>query len=363
MDKMRLHLAEKRDKITRSLNLHKGLLSALWRLPAEVLSEIFVHCLPQTEYLEISLNSAPVLLTRICRRWREIAVGTSSLWCRLIVDCGRDWQQAASCYDLWLKRSRGRPVALKLEGIEDDATVATKLRSLLQPYRNQISSLLISHDIKAPERLLQNLPALQQLTMFASIRTSHYQPAVAECISQLSFTVRSLRLIWGYVSDFQHLCSFNPVWTNLTNVEIGVSNAHTFIYLLQLCVNLSSITIGIPCRDWSEDVVLVALEPFTHTQLRSWSISGSVWATPNSLPDLFNSLSLPNLRVLDACDVDMLWWPHEEFKTFLARSNCSLERLLVPGRVMIGEQKAEYITLIPSLEVVVDTRVPRGYLR
>ncbi|KAG1738475.1 hypothetical protein EDB19DRAFT_1982912 [Suillus lakei] len=65
-------LVEKKDKITQSIDLHKRLVSALWRLPTEVLSHIFLYCLPKDKYLSPAPQLAPILLTRICRRWREI---------------------------------------------------------------------------------------------------------------------------------------------------------------------------------------------------------------------------------------------------------------------------------------------------
>ncbi|KAG1747731.1 uncharacterized protein EDB91DRAFT_42704 [Suillus paluster] len=68
-------LVEKKDRIIQSIDLHEGFISALWRLPTEVLSQIFDHCPP--EFSELSRPSkleALMLLTRICRRWREIVV-------------------------------------------------------------------------------------------------------------------------------------------------------------------------------------------------------------------------------------------------------------------------------------------------
>ncbi|KIK33520.1 hypothetical protein CY34DRAFT_38321, partial [Suillus luteus UH-Slu-Lm8-n1] len=71
----------KRDKI-RSVNLHEGLGPAISRLPAELLSEIFTHTLPPFDgFLPPSKLRPPILLTRVCRRWREVAVGTPNLWC------------------------------------------------------------------------------------------------------------------------------------------------------------------------------------------------------------------------------------------------------------------------------------------
>jgi len=51
-------------------------------------------CLPQDKYLSSASKLASVLLIRICRRWRDVAVGTPILWYRLFVDVyDRDWQQ------------------------------------------------------------------------------------------------------------------------------------------------------------------------------------------------------------------------------------------------------------------------------
>ncbi|KAG1777001.1 hypothetical protein EV702DRAFT_930874, partial [Suillus placidus] len=61
-------LTKQKGKIISSITLHKRLVSPLWRLPTEVLSHIFVHCLPEDKYLSPASKLTPVLLTRICRQ-------------------------------------------------------------------------------------------------------------------------------------------------------------------------------------------------------------------------------------------------------------------------------------------------------
>ncbi|KAG2033801.1 hypothetical protein BDR03DRAFT_871241, partial [Suillus americanus] len=73
-------LVDKQDKITQSMNSHKRLVSSLWDLPTEILSQIFVYCLPEDSHLSLAQNQAPVLLTRICRKWRDAAVDMPNLW-------------------------------------------------------------------------------------------------------------------------------------------------------------------------------------------------------------------------------------------------------------------------------------------
>jgi len=129
--------------------LRRGYESALSHLPVEVLCQIFVLCLPaEIHHFRISSNLAPILLTRICRRWREVAVTTPSLWSRLYVNVlpdREDWRKATLCYSLWLQRSRERPLSLAIHCSQNG--VPAKLQRLLQPYKTRITSLqLLSED-------------------------------------------------------------------------------------------------------------------------------------------------------------------------------------------------------------------------
>ncbi|KAJ7166753.1 hypothetical protein C8R46DRAFT_876343, partial [Mycena filopes] len=48
-------------------------------LPVEITGEIFMRCLPEFP-AHPSGTIAPMLLTRICRQWRNIACSTPRLW-------------------------------------------------------------------------------------------------------------------------------------------------------------------------------------------------------------------------------------------------------------------------------------------
>ncbi|KAG1747856.1 uncharacterized protein EDB91DRAFT_47548 [Suillus paluster] len=343
--KLHQQLVDQKDRIIQSLDLHKRFGSALWRLPTEVLSHIFVFCLPEVKYLSPASKLAPMLLTRICRRWREVAVGMPSLWCMLRtveVDHG-DWQRQAFCYDSWLKRSRGRPLSLALKCVANDTT---DLRSLLQPYINQISSLSIyfSREADQPHLFLNDLPELQELTII----TLH-GPAIShisQCISQLPFTLISLKFIW-LLFDIKLLSSFTPVWAHLTHVKITVDQPNAFHHLLQLGPNLSSLTIQIPYGSYQTQ----AFEPITHTKLQSLRITLTDGPDMRrQLPDLLDALSLPSLRALEVWRTRR--WAHKQFKAFLERSKCPLKSLIFGTEEMTtDEQRAEYLALIPSLRV------------
>jgi hypothetical protein len=357
IDRIKTHrqqLVEKHDEIIQCMTLHRGYTSALWRLPVEVLSQIFVHCLPpETDHFQVSQKLAPIVLTRICRRWRDIVVNMPSLWCRLFVTI-RPWQRVSPWYDLWLMRSRERPISLAIHCFPDSSA---NLRSLLHPYSTRISSLQIILDddtIALPKLLFKHFPALQEITLEwrRGSYESYDETAIVQFISRLPCSLRDLRLQGIMANPFSF--STCNVWAHLTNVKITVHRLHEFIQLLQLCPNLSSLDIGLSYQS----AVAQPLEPFSHANLQSLSIAcPRLWST--SRPDLFNALTLPNLRVLEARYLGVL--PHEEFKAFLVRSGCPLECLILGrGVMMTDEQRAECMTLIPSLDVAYDESAMLG---
>ncbi|KAG2364130.1 hypothetical protein BDR07DRAFT_1402437 [Suillus spraguei] len=70
-------LVERKEKIIQSMSFHKGLKS-VWRLPTGVLSQIFHQCLPEDKYSSSAPKLAPMLLTRICRPWTDVAADMPS---------------------------------------------------------------------------------------------------------------------------------------------------------------------------------------------------------------------------------------------------------------------------------------------
>jgi hypothetical protein len=335
-------------RVTRSMTSHKR----PWCFPNELLCQIFVRCLPETDCPRLELNLAPILLTRICRRWKEVAVGIPTLWCRLSVEVrDRPWQpHAAFCYDTWLKRSRGRPLSLALICSGDDIP---NIRRLLQPYMNRIFSL--SLDIEPRRRgtdlLWQDLPALRELDIRMYLTNDN--------LLHWPFNLRSLKLSDSRWSQ-ECYALVNPlVWAHLTDVQIIVCDTvYACIPLLRSAPNLSSLEITFYFELGLIWDIPTGSEPLTHRNLRTLFVdidfrkiflfAGAPQTDP--LLGLFKILTLPNLRQLQIRRV-VVGWPHEEFKAFLARSNCPLDSVTFGAGVTTTEQRAEYFLLIPGVVV------------
>ncbi|KAG2118408.1 hypothetical protein DEU56DRAFT_918878 [Suillus clintonianus] len=352
--KLRRRLLEQEDEIIESQHTHRRPVSTLWHFPTEILSLIFVYCLPDDKYMLPHPEKAPVLLTRVCRRWREVAVDMPGLWCKLSM--GHKFQRSAACCDSWLERTQGHPLSLAFWRGRNNHWIES--RSLLQPYITQVTSLALLSDSGASLPVVTDFIALEELTIFAD--TYHPMLDVAHSISQSPPTLRSFNIPRPRF-ELESFSDFKPaLWANLTNVQITVDQPHTISHLLYLCPDLTSLLVGISFN------AKQVLEPFTHTKLRSLSIVSGGWNRGGAIVDLawglFDAVSLPELRALEVHYVQP--WPHEGFKAFLTRSNCPLESLIFgPGVMTTDEQRAEYVALIHSLQVVVDHMRPNDYFQ
>ncbi|KAE9387684.1 hypothetical protein BT96DRAFT_1025784 [Gymnopus androsaceus JB14] len=158
------------------------------RLPIEILTEVFLHCVP-TNYDTPPVclaREAPLVLTSICREWRLVALNTPRLWCFPRFRLPQPTSMAAEGsarqqigIELWLKRSGSLPLSLSLcpsrFGFENDISNSEPnhnafrvLRSILQHcYRIvelTIFSLRGMHDLLRYMSVTKiRLPALQTI--------------------------------------------------------------------------------------------------------------------------------------------------------------------------------------------------------
>lgn len=350
-------LVRQKNKINESVNLPKGLASPVCRLPSEVLSEIFHHCLGLSRFLSClqfpSKLTAPLLLTRICRRWREVAVDMPNLWCMLSVAVtDRNWQQVAFCYESWLKRTRGRPLSLSLWFDADDHSA--KLQRLLQPYANQVTYLCVNLRGSDPPELnmFTDFRALQEMIVDIEVdittAEANLPASVTRSFSQLPPTLDNFT-VSGCLFGFDDFSACNPVWAGLTTLDIEIWQPDGVHHLLQLAPNLSSLTIFLDL-DIAQDKVLLL---FTHTKLQALHVTceRTYGDDRAHLCNLLNGLSLPALRELSVYGASE-WYP-DDFMAFLARSECPLESLIIGRKMMTDDDRADYLALVPSLQIQV----------
>ncbi|KAJ6485900.1 hypothetical protein C8R45DRAFT_998331 [Mycena sanguinolenta] len=86
-------------------------------LPPEIMSDIFLHCLPDEEFIDPTWSGrAPFLLCHICRQWRRIAMNTPRLWASLYIDYNWFGQTGTDTFLCdWVSRAKDVPLALRVD--------------------------------------------------------------------------------------------------------------------------------------------------------------------------------------------------------------------------------------------------------
>ncbi|KAJ7646559.1 hypothetical protein FB45DRAFT_998043 [Roridomyces roridus] len=111
-------LSAERDQLQAYIDSHAAaLISSPRRLPADIIREIFVACLPTDRNAVMSAKEAPLLLAHICSAWRSIALTTPSLWASLHIPAVfvlEDPQRRIPAVSQWLQRSGSCPIAVSL---------------------------------------------------------------------------------------------------------------------------------------------------------------------------------------------------------------------------------------------------------
>ncbi|KAJ7633254.1 hypothetical protein FB45DRAFT_1148910, partial [Roridomyces roridus] len=109
----RLH---ERSQLCQSLASHRY---PVLTLPAEVTSEIFTQFLPPFPQRPSLVGPlSPSFLLRICRQWRDIALGTPALWSTMELDIDSEDKKLHArqlgLLDSWLQRSGHCPLSIAL---------------------------------------------------------------------------------------------------------------------------------------------------------------------------------------------------------------------------------------------------------
>ncbi|KAG8751750.1 hypothetical protein FRC12_012272 [Ceratobasidium sp. 428] len=116
-------------------------------LPPEIFSRIFLLTIASTHLYKKFKRPDPLLaISAVCTRWRQLAIGTRSLWSHIELPTLAARKNGVSdqieATRLWLERSRGAPLYIHVElGPRFDHRNISPLLASLQPYTAYIYSL------------------------------------------------------------------------------------------------------------------------------------------------------------------------------------------------------------------------------
>ncbi|KAJ7616850.1 hypothetical protein DFH06DRAFT_947875, partial [Mycena polygramma] len=213
-------LSAQRDKRLEYIGA-EALMSPARRMPQDVMQEIFLACVPTQHNAVMSTKDAPLLLTRICKSWRILALSTPALWASLHIPLEYILDMIGVQRPLeWLERSGRAPFSLTVIGArtmnhweEYEHEGVDEAFQMLSGCADRWRSIELSFEMtEGLSRLADVYPP--------TLRAVKIRGPEAEVLGLKMFTTPSLREVTLKIfRDFDGLISQLPLtWNNLTHL-------------------------------------------------------------------------------------------------------------------------------------------------
>ncbi|KAJ7174860.1 hypothetical protein C8R46DRAFT_1081926 [Mycena filopes] len=317
-------------------------------LPPEIVSEIFINFLPSYPNLPPQLGLfSPLLLCRICRLWRAIAVSVPDLWRAMPLDLSyRDVpssQEFAAAQvglvETWLARSGTRPLSIRLVSaswVNPDLTV--RLLHKLLPHCERWEYLTLVVPMETLALVDGSMPLLRALTLGPNRYTGllpnvltlfHRAPELRSVVLTESFLISAISLPWAQLTRLESQCLYPYECT----------------WILEAAPQLVYCEFTV----FDEDGQLPT--PVVHTGLRHLILddgdSHDEEVETTDLADLLDKLTLPALKTLEVSEPCVTM---EALNVFILRSSCALEELVINWSSL---SKGTYSEVFPSIPNIV----------
>lgn len=312
-------LQRKREDLQKHTHhLHVSLLAPACRLPPEVVSEIFLHCMRPDRlhrgnfYYEMRLDKTPLLLAGICSRWRSIALSTRRLWTSIVLLIRPKYLRSdTALMKVWLARSGTCPLSLSLCSV---GHFKNNMRSLMQVFllhcerwENVYLDLSISI-FNCLASAKNRLPRLQTLTLDFSdeLETSSETIDTFEAAPQL----HSLMLAYSIEP-----ASFLAPWSQLKHCDVHQISTNTdeCLDLLRLTPNLEECSLLVPSTISSHSHSTLQLPRLCILSIKTYKGHSDIIGTLQlpmltqltiNLHDLTQDVSLQLVNLLSHCSLE-----------------------------------------------------------
>lgn len=307
-----------------------ALIPFVHRVPPEILSEIFIACLPNIEFPVPSPHTAPMLVAQVCGHWRRVSLTTPALWCSMhFITRGRGIQSNTPFFTTLLERSGNLSLSLcfSLDYWNSYDHPSPQVLEAVIPYAHRLENItfhLSAISWRSLAELKGRLPHLRKLTasttkpeLFRNNPFDGFSEAPKLNEVALQFPVAGMNLPWTQISGFTF------------------SHQRDF----QACVNALHKAIEIDYCAF-EDCRFRGAPAFPFTlSLRSLRIFRTI--------GLFRYINVPMAQEII---LERMHVPHMQLLQMFERSSCSLKKLILLDMVSISQiEVIEYLEMLSSL--------------
>ncbi|KAJ7212636.1 hypothetical protein GGX14DRAFT_564385 [Mycena pura] len=353
---------KRRDELKQCVDAHFALVSPMRRLPDDILREVFVETLPSTRNTAIISTEGPLLLCRVCKLWRSIALTTPRLWAsvHIVVPDRARIHRLIDILRSWLGRSGTVPLAITMllsQAWTPDCNVAAVFAFLASASRQwkdlDLTLPLDGDDVTALSAVSsEDVPVLRSV----KIRLTTRQPFFADLgnvvgPAQVHFPFLAAQSLRGFTfHPYESLPS--PVsWGTLRCLTFDEYSSSFPWFILGQCTMLERCEIGI-----GDGLALatptkpICLPFLSHLSLETYVLN----MNNEDILRIFDDLSLPHLTSLRL-------HTHHEADDFsgVIRLMHPLRCLDIMAHSMRSEHLVEVLAAMDSLEELILNGEPR----
>ncbi|RDB21687.1 hypothetical protein Hypma_011236 [Hypsizygus marmoreus] len=335
--------------------------TTVYALPPEILSMVFICCLPCLNSTSHHRNDAPLVFLSVSHMWRACAISTPQLWGALNITQG--CEPSRRRIDEWLARAKASPLSLRLSYREDSPALhvlATVLRRNNLKRIEALSICLPFHNYSSiADHINGEIPLLSTLTLEVSEKSgvgtiSHTTLDFSQApnLREVTITVPE-----NVTARMLASSSVRMPWAQLTHltVEENALCPDNAASILSQCINLVVCALEIGGHLGREDEA--ALMDFPVTVLRALhtlNIVDNGLGSSNRLSPLLRRLTLPALKSLEIEAPGMLYGRGfgRDLLNLQARSRFALESMELLFVCFKMEQLETFLHRTPSLRAL-----------
>ena len=341
-------LQSKRREMMEYTKAHKALIAPARTLPTELLAEIFTLCLSENWHdRRFDVRQAPLLLSNICKRWREIALSTPFLWSTLIFDSNKASPVALA--RTWLARSATVPLYIKISQPFVDTCG--------QDWTINVLNLLVAEterwehiDIWARYRINSHmLPFKNRLPALKSI-TVAIPPEVSDNTIFSPFTevplLRDLRIVQGRGSHPPLMFRVaHPPWSQLTCLSVIMPDCKFLQEILPGAMSLVTLELYDISSCYDTAITTISLP-----NLKRLTFEAANPRAPNTFFPYVTFPSLDSLNISYGSSAQAGGWlGQSNLLACLERSSCSLKQISMNCVPIAPDEIRELLGMTPDL--------------
>ncbi|KAJ7058728.1 hypothetical protein C8F01DRAFT_1147031 [Mycena amicta] len=210
-------------------------------MPPEIVSQIFLACLPSTPARRPTTTTAPLLITQICTLWRAIALDTPALWSTVVLD--DDLDASTDILHLWSARARTLPVTYVIRTTDID--MGEEMLEAATQYEERWEDVELHLPAPAYHALVPRLsgtsfPHLCRLSLHAiATKTGEF-----DALPTLDFSGGAPKLVELRLLAYPHKLADNVPWGQLRTLQIDGTFQN--VAILRSCPSLVHLVLNPP---------------------------------------------------------------------------------------------------------------------